>query len=278
MKKKKFSLKRVKWKNVILTIILLLSITAFIYSLKNFINWNKDNIKSEQIINEINDLNVVTETNNEETTEIINSEEEKPKSIYWSYIKMNLINVDFKELKERNNDTVAWIQVGGTNINYPVVQTKDNSYYLTHSFDKKYTDAGWVFMDYRNDSNNFGKNTIIYAHARKDRTMFGSLKNILTNDWYKDKNNHIIKLSTETENTLWQVFSVYHINTETYYITTSFKSDNDYKDFIKTIKNRTALYFNTNVTEKDKILNLSTCYTKKQKVVLHAKLIKVEKR
>lgn len=278
MKKKKFSLKRIKWKNVILTIILLLSITTFIYSLKNFINWNKDNIKSEQIINEINDLNVVTETNNEETTEIINSEEEKPKSIYWSYIKMNLINVDFKELKERNNDTVAWIQVGGTNINYPVVQTKDNSYYLTHSFDKKYTDAGWVFMDYRNDSNNFGKNTIIYAHARKDRTMFGSLKNILTNDWYKDKNNHIIKLSTETENTLWQVFSVYHINTETYYITTSFKSDNDYKDFIKTIKNRTALYFNTNVTEKDKILTLSTCYTKKQKVVLHAKLIKVEKR
>ena len=278
MKKKKFSLKRVKWKNVILTIILLLSITVFIYSLKNFINWNKDNIKSEQIINEINDLNVVTETNNEETTEIINSEEEKPKSIYWSYIKMNLINVDFKELKERNNDTVAWIQVGGTNINYPVVQAKDNSYYLKHSFDKKYTDAGWVFMDYRNDSNNFGKNTIIYAHARKDRTMFGSLKNILTNDWYKDKNNHIIKLSTETENTLWQVFSVYHINTETYYITTSFKSDNDYKDFIKTIKNRTALYFNTNVTEKDKILTLSTCYTKKQKVVLHAKLIKVEKR
>ena len=278
MKKKKFSLKRVKWKNVILTIILLLSITTFIYSLKNFINWNKDNIKSEQIINEINDLNVVTETNNEETTEIINSEEEKPKSIYWSYIKMNLINVDFKELKERNNDTVAWIQVGGTNINYPVVQTKDNSYYLKHSFDKKYTDAGWVFMDYRNDSNNFGKNTIIYAHARKDRTMFGSLKNILTNDWYKDKNNHIIKLSTETENTLWQVFSVYHINTETYYITTSFKSDNNYKDFIKTIKNRTALYFNTNVTEKDKILTLSTCYTKKQKVVLHAKLIKVEKR
>ena len=278
MKKKKFSLKRVKWKNIILTIILLLSITVFIYSLKNFINWNKDNIKSEQIINEINDLNVVTETNNEETTEIINSEEEKPKSIYWSYIKMNLINVDFKELKERNNDTVAWIQVGGTNINYPVVQAKDNSYYLKHSFDKKYTDAGWVFMDYRNDSNNFGKNTIIYAHARKDRTMFGSLKNILTNDWYKDKNNHIIKLSTETENTLWQVFSVYHINTETYYITTSFKSDNDYKDFIKTIKNRTALYFNTNVTEKDKILTLSTCYTKKQKVVLHAKLIKVEKR
>lgn len=278
MKKKKSKLKRIKWKNIILLLILILSIGALIYSIKNFINWNNDNKETEKIIEEINELDVVEETNNEETTEIINSEEEKPQSIYWSYIKMNLINVDFKELKERNKDTVAWIQVGGTNINYPVVQTKDNSYYLTHSFDKKYTDAGWVFMDYRNNSTTFDKNTIIYAHARKDRTMFGSLKNILTNDWYKNKDNHIIKLSTETENTLWQVFSVYHINTETYYLTTKFSNDTEYKEFIKTIKNRTALYFNTTVTENDKILTLSTCYNKKQKVVLHAKLIKVEKR
>ena len=277
MKKKKFSLKRVKWKNVILTIILLLSITTFIYSLKNFINWNKDNIKSEQIINEINDLNVVTETNNEETTEIINSEEEKPKSIYWSYIKMNLINVDFKELKERNNDTVAWIQVGGTNINYPVVQTKDNSYYLTHSFDKKYTDAGWVFIDYRNDSNNFVKNTIIYAHAIKDITMFGSFKNILTNDWYKDKNNHIIKLSTETENTLWQVFSVYTILPESYYIRTKF-NDSEFETFINTITSRSVHDFGVMPTIEDKILTLSSCYDDTRRVVLHAKLIKIEEK
>lgn len=269
---------KIKYKNIILLVILLISFSALIYSLINFINWEKDNKQTEKVINELNNLNVVEETNNEENEEIINSENEKPESIYWSYIKMNLINVDFTELKEKNKDTVAWIQVNGTNINYPVVQTKDNSYYLTHSFDKKYTDAGWVFMDYRNNIKDFDKNTIIYAHARKDRTMFGSLKNILTNDWYKNEENHIIKLSTETENTLWQVFSVYHIKTESYYITTNFQNDNTFKEFITTLKNRSALKFNANVSENDKILTLSTCYNKKEKVVLHAKLIKKEKR
>ena len=49
-------------------------------------------------------------------------------------------------------------------INYPFVQTSDNDYYLNHSFNKKYNDAGWVFMDYRNNASNFDKNTILYAH------------------------------------------------------------------------------------------------------------------
>lgn len=275
---KKTKKKKIKYKNIILLVIMLISLSALIYSLINFIDWEKDNKQTEKVINELNNLNVVEETNNEENEEIINSEDEKPESIYWSYIKMNLINVDFTELKEKNKDTVAWIQVNGTNINYPVVQTKDNSYYLKHSFDKKYTDAGWVFMDYRNNIKDFDKNTIIYAHARKDRTMFGSLKNILTNDWYKNKDNHIIKLSTETENTLWQVFSVYHIKTESYYITTNFQNNDTFKEFITTLKNRSALKFNANVSENDKILTLSTCYNKKEKVVLHAKLIKKETR
>ena len=66
-----------------------------------------------------------------------------------------------------------------TNINYPVVQTNDNEYYLGRAFDKSKNDAGWVFMDYRNDVNNLSDNTIIYGHGRLDKTVFGSLKNAL---------------------------------------------------------------------------------------------------
>ena len=55
---------------------------------------------------------------------------------------MNLINVDFNELKKINSNTKGWIQVNGTNINYPFVQAKDNKFYLTHSFDKSYNSAG----------------------------------------------------------------------------------------------------------------------------------------
>ena len=67
---------------------------------------------------------------------------------------MNLIDVDFTELKQTNSDVIGWIQVNGTNINYPFVQTNDNSYYLTHAFNKSYNDAGWVFLDYRNNDTN----------------------------------------------------------------------------------------------------------------------------
>ena len=53
---------------------------------------------------------------------------------------MNLINVDFEELKNTNPDTLGWIQVNGTNINYPFVQTNNNDYYLNHSYNKKYNE------------------------------------------------------------------------------------------------------------------------------------------
>lgn len=93
---------------------------------------------------------------------------------------MNMINVNFNDLKKTNPDIVGWIKVNGTNINYPFVQSKDNKYYLTHSFNKSYNSAGWVFLDYRNNNTN-NKNTIIYAHGRTDKTMFGTLKKVLNN-------------------------------------------------------------------------------------------------
>ena len=55
-----------------------------------------------------------------------------------------------EKLKQENSDTVAWLKVENTNIEIPVVQAKDNSYYLTHNFNKKYNVAGWVFADYKN--------------------------------------------------------------------------------------------------------------------------------
>lgn len=247
------------------------------FSLLSLISWGIDNKKNALLEDKILDMTEIKETDNQEGEEIYNAPEEKDNP-YWDYIKMNLINVDFTELKKTNSDVLGWIQVNGTNINYPIVQTNNNKYYLTHSIDKTYTDAGWVFMDYRNDINTDIKNMIIYAHARKNTTMFGSLKNILKNDWYYDINNHVIKISTEKENTLWQVFSIYKIPTTNDYIQTDFYSENEYNEFLQMLKNRSQFKFNTSLNANDRIVTLSTCYTNNQKVVLHAKLIKREKR
>ena len=106
--------------------------------------------------------------------------------------------------------------------------------------------------------------------------MFGSLKNIFETDWYNNKDNHVVKLSTATENTLWQVFSVYHIPTTSDYLQINFSSDEDFLEFVNKLKDRSQYDFNVEFNENDKILTLSTCYNDDEKVVLHAKLIKRE--
>jgi len=274
MKKRKF-----KWKNILILLFIIFCLTFLILSIKDVINWKLDSNKIEQQVEKIEDIVIVEEVTESENTEIIKQPDEISETDpYWDYINQSLINVNFEELKKINSNTKGWLQVNGTNINYPFVQSNDNKYYLTHSFDKSYNSAGWVFLDYRNNINELSKNTIIYAHGRLDKTMFGSLKNILKNGWLNNTENYIVKLSTEKENTLWQVFSVYHIPTTNDYIKVSFNSNEEFTSWYNLLLNRSAYNFNTNVSENDIILTLSTCYNNDEKVVLHAKLIKKETR
>ena len=240
--------------------------------------WLNDNNEIDKIQEKVVDDTKVKEKEDNDNTEQINPPEDKADD-YWDYIKMNLLEVDFNDLLAKNSDTVGWIQVQGTNINYPIVQTTNNDYYLNHAFDKTENKAGWVYMDYRNNAVDFNQNTIIYAHSRYNGTMFGSLKNILNSSWYTNKENHIIRLSTPTENTMWQVFSVYTIPKESYYITPSFPTDESYQEFLNTIKERSEVDFSGTVSTGDKVLTLSTCKDNfGNRIVMHAKLIKKETR
>ena len=258
---------------IILIIIIFISIIMLSYSIINIIIWNIDSNKTNIQIKKIEEVKT-NEIEDNKDTNIINNEEITDKfNPYWDYIKMNMIDVDFSELKKINNDVRGWIQVNGTNINYPFLQAKDNKYYLKHSFDKSYNSAGWLFLDYRNNYTD-NKNTIIYAHSRLDKTMFGSLRSLLNKSWLNNTNNHVIKISTLKENSLWQVFSVYHIKTTSDYIQTDFSSDMEYQEFLNKIINRSSYNFNSTISSKDNILTLSTCYNDTEKMVVHAKLIK----
>lgn len=274
-KKKKLILKK---KFVVLFLLFFIFLSLF--SSYNIIRWSIDAKNTEKQIEEIHEIVEIKETTDSTETEIVNppKEEVKKENPYWDYIKMNLINVDFTKLKEKNNDTVGWIQVSGTNINYPFVQTDNNTYYLKKDFNKNYNSAGWVFMDYRNDLENFNQNTILYAHGRIDGTMFGSLKNIFKSNWYNNKNNHVVKLSTEYQNTMWQVFSVYRIAETSDYLDINFNNNERYMEFLNMLQDRSELKFDVSLNEEDKILTLSTCYKENDRVVLHAKLIKMEVR
>lgn len=269
---------KLKWKNIILILIFLILFITLNISIYNIIKWKLDSNKTNEEINTIQENTNIEEVKDNKGTEIIKQAEKIPKeNPYWDYIKMNMIDVNFDNLKKINSDVVGWIKVNGTNINYPFVQSKDNKYYLTHSFNKSYNNAGWVFLDYRNNNIN-NRNTIIYAHGRTDKTMFGTLRKVLNNGWINNTNNYVIKISTEKENNLWQIFSIYHIPTTNDYLQTEFKDEREYQRFLNILKNRSNHNFNTSITSNDTILTLSTCYNDSEKMVVHAKLIKKQKK
>lgn len=261
MKKRKNKIKY--FLSLIINIISIITIIVVLFYLWH---WYQDNKKTENIVKDILQSNEISYEN-------ITLDDE-------SNTNVNILNIDFNKLIENNSDTIGWIQISGTDINYPVVQTKNNDFYLTHSFDKKYNKAGWIFADYRNEdlkNNELDKNIIIYGHNRQNNSMFGTLSNVLKQEWRKDINNTYINFSTVDRKMIWQVFSTYTIESEDYYISTEFSSDEQYSNFLKTIKNRSIYNFNVELSTEDNILTLSTCTNIGEgRTVVHAKLIKNE--
>jgi len=270
MKKRRLK-KSVKQK--ILYFFLLITIGVIIFCITKILFWANDNKKTGEMIDTINDQ-VKINTSDEE---IVNIEESIEKDDpYWSYNSSLVKNVDLTKLMEINNETVGWIAIQNSTVNYPVVQHSDNDYYLNHSFDRSINGAGWVFMDYRNNYKDIDDNTIMYAHGRLDYTMFGALKKFLNESWIDNPQNYVMNFSNNNYNSLWQIFSVYKIETTSDYLTINFNDPNERLNFYNMLKDRSIYDFKTTLSDTNKIMTLSTCYNDSEKLVVHAKLIKIQ--
>lgn len=264
-----------KGKPIIPILMLTLSLGVYFICIFYASRWYVQRLKINYLADDILASTEILENEKQEDIskeEFIPSGEEK-------YADISYMSVDFKDLIDKNNETVGWIKVNNTNVNYSIVQHDDNEYYLKHDFYKKSNINGWVYADYRADFEYFGSNTIIYAHNMTDRSMFGSLVWCLKESWYKNEDNQYIKLSTPKSNTVWKIFAIYTIKPEVYYLKTYFESDEEHVNFIETIRNRSIYNFNEDVSSNDKILTLSTCTDDGTKrIVIHAKMIKAEYR
>ena len=241
-----------------LLMLVILSI-CIIISINKIYKWDIDNKKNKLVKNEIQNTAIIYKTEKSEISSDISNDEDD-------------YEINFANLKETNKDVVGWLDVPNTNIKYPVVKAKDNSYYLTHNFSGEYNYGGWIFADYRNNCDGSDKNLVIYGHNVRDNSMFGSLKNILEEKWYNDENNYNITFMTENKNDIYRVFSIYKIEAEDYYIQTKFKDNNAFEEFANKIKERSIKNFDVQVGAEDSILTLSTCANNnKYRVVLHAK-------
>ena len=240
--------------NIPIIILMIFFIILLFFSGTKIVIWYMNNQNNKKISDEISKFITLDETKEDN--------EEK-------YV------IDFEKLKEKNSDVVAWLKVNGTNIETTVVKTTNNDYYLTHNFNKEYNSAGWIFADYKNKVDGTDKNLVIYGHNMRDNSMFGSLKWVINEDWYNNEDNKYITLVTENETQIYEVFSVYQIEEEDYYIQTNFNTEKEFSTFLETIKKRSKKDFNVDVNKEDNILTLSTCANNnKYRVVLHAKKIR----
>lgn len=176
--------------------------------------------------------------------------------------------------KINNEDVVGWIIMNQNKINYPILKSNDNNFYLTRDYNKKHNQSGSIFMDYRN--NDFkDKNTVIYGHSMLDGTMFGSLREMFKKGYFDTKNNNYIKIyDLNSKEITYQIFSYYIIDTENYYITTTFTTEEQYKIFIDKITKRSYKNFYIKIDTTDQILTLSTCSSNNKRKVLHAVKLK----
>jgi len=213
-----------KNKNILLCLFLFLMILSFC----SLLSWNKENKNIKKILN-----------NEKKYLISIQNTDNKP------YLN--------KKLFKDNPDTIGWLKVEGTNINYPIVQYNDNEYYLKHDFKKNKNSAGWIFMDYKNDFND--QNIVIYGHNRRDKSMFGTINMLFDSKFYKNNKDEIL-LIKENEIIKYKIFSVYKIHYTDDYNSLNYES---LKEKITIFKKRSELPFDLNFENAKQIITLSTC-------------------
>jgi sortase B len=161
-------------------------------------------------------------------------------------------------LKSQNSDTVGYLQIEGTAIQYPVVKGKDNEYYTTHTFSKKRNASGSIFMDCKNSSDLSDFNTVLYGHNMKDGSMFHELLQYRKTSFLQEHRK--IVLTGLFEKKTYYVFSVYTTGQDTDMRGFSEHTAYERQEYLKTLIARSDISAGAATpTVDDKYITLVTC-------------------
>lgn len=173
--------------------------------------------------------------------------------------------LQLEELQKENEEIIGWLEIEGTNINYPVLQTSNNDYYLTHNYKKEKASTGSLFLDKDFDLLNGSSNYLIYGHRNKKGLMFEDLIKYAKEDFYKEHTK--IKFTTNKEDSIYEILSVFYSrvyykseqNVFRYYYFVNANNEQEYNEFVNNAK-KVSIY-DTGVTAKygEQLLTLSTC-------------------
>ncbi len=182
-------------------------------------------------------------------------------------------SMDFSYLKLINEDVVAWLMADGLPIDLPVVQGKDNDYYLTRLFDHQYNRLGTLFVDANNQSDFSDKNTAIYGHNMNDGSMFASLIDYQSQEFYESF--PVLNLFTPTGDYRIELFAGQVANGDNAFIRFSFQDDIDFMNYVDQLKLNSTFDSPVDLSPEDQMITLSTCayYFENARYVVYGKLV-----
>ena len=167
-------------------------------------------------------------------------------------------------LYAQNKETVGWLYIPGTSINTPIVQHKDNDFYLTKNFYGSYTRYGCVYADYQNKKNTLSKNTVIYGHDMSCGTAFYDLNRYDDIEWYKK--NPVIQYCTLNGNYTFLIYTAFltTVNSKDdggymFNFIEPNMTDSNFAGFIEQVNQRALYTTGVDLKASDRIINLSTC-------------------
>ncbi len=173
--------------------------------------------------------------------------------------------LQLRELKKQNNDIVAWLEIPNTKIKYPVLQTTDNEYYMTHTYKKEYSSDGSIFLDKNYDWNIPSSNLLIYGHNNKNGNMFQNLLEYENENYYKEHST--IEFVTVNEDSNYEIIAVFKSrvyyksekNVFRYYYFINAENEEEYNYYVEESK-KASLYDTGKTAEYgEQLLTLSTC-------------------
>ena len=168
-------------------------------------------------------------------------------------------------LKKENDDIVGWLEIEGTDINYPVLQGEDDTYYLTHNYKKEWSSKGSIFLSKDYNWEIPSCNYMIHGHNLNNGTMFQELLKYEKESYYQE--HPTIRFTTETEDAEYDIISVFlskvyykhEKDVFRYYYFIDAKTEEEYNNFIKNIKTASLYPIQETANYKDQLITLSTC-------------------
>lgn len=273
-KAKKAKEKKRKRVNALLNVLIVVLAGVFVFSAFEVWFIYNQYKKSAETATEIQNIFHVNVTEQSSQTTLEGSDVEIS-DVTGTFDPMEMYRLD--AVIAANPDTVGWIIIDDTVVDYVVVQSDDNDYYLRRNFYGEYNRGGTLFMDYRNVIGDTWQNYIIYGHRMRDGSMFGCFGDFIDTDFLDTHPTFLFIMEDGVYEA--HIFSVYRCTTRTNYAIPSFGSEGAIRQYIADCIARSDVDLDVEVLPTDQLLTLSTCDYNLDvdlgRLVVHAKLVKI---